>query len=89
MDRRVHVSLLAVVVVVVVAAAAVALAGADATSSTGAAAAGEVVVHRRVLSSSIQNSALNANRPACLSSCPASGGSYTGRGCKSAYQCNG
>lgn len=43
-------------------------------------------VHRRVLSS-VSSSSLNPDRAACLGSCPAAGGSYTGRGCQKAYQC--
>ncbi|RCV33167.1 hypothetical protein SETIT_7G060800v2 [Setaria italica] len=45
-------------------------------------------VRRRVLSN-ISPSSLNPNRAACLRSCPASGGAYTGRGCQKVYQCSG
>uniref|UniRef100_A0A0E0KPD6 Uncharacterized protein n=1 Tax=Oryza punctata TaxID=4537 RepID=A0A0E0KPD6_ORYPU len=90
LDRRVHVTLLAVLALAgAVAAAAVEDGGDDARSRIGAtaAAAGETVVHRRMLASSIQDSVLNANKPACLRSCSAAGRPYTGRGCTNAYQC--
>uniref|UniRef100_A0A0D9ZJF7 Uncharacterized protein n=1 Tax=Oryza glumipatula TaxID=40148 RepID=A0A0D9ZJF7_9ORYZ len=86
--RRVHAALLAVV------ALAAAAAGDNATSSIGgatAAAAEAVVVHRRVLATtSIQDSVLDGDRPACLRTpCSGRGQSYTGRGCAKAYGCQG
>ncbi|KAJ1270498.1 hypothetical protein BS78_06G056400 [Paspalum vaginatum] len=44
-------------------------------------------LHRRVLAGMVQGSALDANRAACIGSCPARGGSYTGRGCQKKYRC--
>uniref|UniRef100_A0A0D9W3T8 Uncharacterized protein n=1 Tax=Leersia perrieri TaxID=77586 RepID=A0A0D9W3T8_9ORYZ len=91
--RGVYVSLLLLAVAAVFAlAGAVAAGHRDAKPGIAGAAAAAVkeegpVVHRRVLRTNIENSVLNANRPACVSSCPANGGSYTGRGCSSAYQC--
>uniref|UniRef100_A0A0D3FUK3 Uncharacterized protein n=1 Tax=Oryza barthii TaxID=65489 RepID=A0A0D3FUK3_9ORYZ len=84
MDRRcVHAALLAVV------ALAAAAAGDNATSSIGGAtaAAEAVVVHRRVLeTTSIQDSVLDGDRPACLRTpCSGRGQSYSGRGCAKAY----
>uniref|UniRef100_A0A0E0DCX0 Uncharacterized protein n=1 Tax=Oryza meridionalis TaxID=40149 RepID=A0A0E0DCX0_9ORYZ len=86
MDRRcVHAALLAVV------ALAAAAAGDNATSSIGSAmaAAEAVLVHRRVLATtSIQDSVLDGDRPACLRTpCSGRGQSYTGRGCAKAYGC--
>ncbi|KAI5015732.1 uncharacterized protein LOC123430184 [Hordeum vulgare subsp. vulgare] len=46
------------------------------------------VVHRRVLSS-LGNSVLDPNRPACVGRCGAAGQPYTGRGCVRSYQCRG
>ncbi|KAJ1270495.1 hypothetical protein BS78_06G056100 [Paspalum vaginatum] len=46
------------------------------------------VNHRRILGS-ISLSSLDPNRPACIRSCPAAGGAYTGRGCQKVYQCAG
>ena len=89
--RRVHVAFLAVLVAVVALAGAIAAAASDARSRNGATAAvgGEAVGHRRMLASSIQDSVLNANKPACLQSCTGAGQPYTGRGCTNAYQCKG
>ena len=55
---------------------------------TATSAALGVEARRRVLSS-ISSSSLDPNRAACIGSCPAPGGAYTGRGCKQAYQCRG
>jgi hypothetical protein len=46
-------------------------------------------VRRRVLSNVVRSSSLDPNKAACLSSCPAAGGAYTGRGCQKVYQCSG
>ncbi|RLM74690.1 uncharacterized protein C2845_PM15G05090 [Panicum miliaceum] len=46
-----------------------------------------VEVRRRVLGS-ISPSSLDPNRAACIGSCPAAGGAYTGRGCQKVYQCS-
>ncbi|PVH35151.1 hypothetical protein PAHAL_7G112200 [Panicum hallii] len=46
-----------------------------------------VEVRRRVLGS-ISPSSLDPNRAACIGSCPAAGGAYTGRGCQRVYQCS-
>ena len=46
-----------------------------------------VEVRHRVLGS-IRSSSLDPNKAACIGSCPAPGGAYTGRGCQKVYQCS-
>ncbi|XP_066357221.1 uncharacterized protein [Miscanthus floridulus] len=47
-------------------------------------------LHRRVLAGAVEGSALRANSPACIRSCPAPGDPYTrpSRGCQKKYQCS-
>ncbi|KAL6650553.1 hypothetical protein ACP70R_009478 [Stipagrostis hirtigluma subsp. patula] len=47
----------------------------------------DLEIHRRILAGGISAGALNRNGPACIGSCPARGGSYTGRGCQKKYGC--
>uniref|UniRef100_A0A0D9W3U1 Uncharacterized protein n=1 Tax=Leersia perrieri TaxID=77586 RepID=A0A0D9W3U1_9ORYZ len=48
----------------------------------------DMELHRRILASgTISPGALKPNGPACVKTCPARGGSYTGRGCQTVYQC--
>uniref|UniRef100_A0A0A8XSP5 Uncharacterized protein n=1 Tax=Arundo donax TaxID=35708 RepID=A0A0A8XSP5_ARUDO len=47
----------------------------------------DLELHRRVLAGSIRPPVLNRDRPACLGSCAGRGRPYTGRDCKSLYQC--
>lgn len=48
----------------------------------------DMELHRRILAGNVGSGALRPDRPACVQSCPARGGSYTGRGCKTVYRCN-
>ncbi|KAF0894289.1 hypothetical protein E2562_038113 [Oryza meyeriana var. granulata] len=48
----------------------------------------DMELHRRILAANIGPGALKPDRPACPQTCPARGGSYTGRGCKTVYRCN-
>uniref|UniRef100_A0A0E0DCX7 Uncharacterized protein n=1 Tax=Oryza meridionalis TaxID=40149 RepID=A0A0E0DCX7_9ORYZ len=48
----------------------------------------DMELHRRILAGNVGSGALTSDRPACVQSCPARGGSYTGRGCETVYRCN-
>ncbi|XP_040379645.1 uncharacterized protein LOC121054301 [Oryza brachyantha] len=48
----------------------------------------DMELHRRILAATVGAAALKPDRAACPQACPARGGSYTGRGCKSVYRCN-
>uniref|UniRef100_A0A0E0KPD8 Uncharacterized protein n=1 Tax=Oryza punctata TaxID=4537 RepID=A0A0E0KPD8_ORYPU len=48
----------------------------------------DMELHRRILAGNVGSEALTPNQPACVPSCPASGGRpYIDRGCKTVYQC--